>query len=61
MPRMSKKMKHEWSLYLNGKGRRAYNTLCRRCVHTCKQSFRSLVVECPRYYSKRAVVKYDYT
>ena len=61
MPRMSKKMKHEWSLYLNDKGRRAYNTLCRRCAHTCKQSFRSLVVECPRYYSKRAAVKYDYT
>ena len=61
MPRMSKKMKHEWSLYLSDKGRRTYNTLCRRCIHSCKQSFRVLVVECPRYYSKRAVVKYDYT
>ena len=47
MPRMSKKMKHEWSLYLNDKGRRTYNSLCRRCVHPCKQSFRVLVVECP--------------
>ena len=59
MPRMPQKMKHEWSLFLNERGRRCYNELCRRCVHSCKQSFRVLVVECPRYYSKRAVVKYD--
>ena len=55
MPRMSKKLKHEWSLFLNHRGRRCYNSLCRRCVHSCKQSFRATVVECPRYFSKRAV------
>ena len=61
MPRMSKKMKHEWSMFLKPNGRRGYNSLCRRCVHPCKQSFRVMVVECPRYYSKRAVVSYDHT
>ena len=61
MPRMPQKMKHEWSLFLNERGRRGYNELCCRCVHSCKQSFRVLVVECSRYYSKRAVVKYDQT
>lgn len=35
MPRMSKKLKHEWSLFLNHRGRRCYNSLCRRCVHSC--------------------------
>ena len=25
----------------------------RRCTHDCKQSFRAIVVLCPRYYSKR--------
>ena len=60
MPRMSKKLKHEWSLFLNHRGRRCYNSLCRRCIHSCKQSFRVTVVECPRYFSKRAVGRDDY-
>ena len=60
MPRMSKKLKHEWSLFLNHRGRRCYNSLCRRCIHSCKQSFRATVVECPRYFSKRAVGRDDY-
>ncbi len=41
MPRMSKSKKLEWSFFLNDRGRKAYNTLCRRCVHDCKQSFRA--------------------
>lgn len=59
MPRMNKRRKQEWSLFLTEGVRRSYNKLCRRCVHSCKQSFRVLVCECPRYYSKRAVTKYD--
>lgn len=55
MPRMTKKRKQELSLFLNDAGRVNYNDLSRRCVHTCKQSFRSIVVECRRYLSKRAV------
>ena len=39
MPRMSKSKKLEWSFFLNDRGRKAYNTLCRHCVHDCKQSF----------------------
>ena len=54
MPRMSKSKKLEWSFFLNDRGRMAYNTLCRRCVHDCKQSFRAVVVICPHYQSKRA-------
>ena len=52
MPRMSKSKKLEWSFFLNDRGRKAYNTLCRRCVHDCKQSFRAVVVICPHYQSK---------
>ena len=48
MPRMSKSKKLEWSFFLNDRGRKAYNTLCRRCVHDCKQSFRAVVVICPQ-------------
>ncbi len=54
MPRMSKKRKHELSLFLNERGRVEYNSLCRRCVHTCKQAYKVMVVECGRYLSKRA-------
>ena len=49
MPRMSKKRKHELSFYLNDRGRVTYNELCRKCKHGCKQSFRAVVVDCPRY------------
>ena len=53
MPRMSKKRKQELSFYLNDRGRVTYNKLCRKCQHGCKQSFRAVVVDCPRYLSKR--------
>ena len=57
MPRMSKKRKKELAFFLNERGRMAYNGLCRKCQHTCKQSFRAVVVDCPRYLSKRAKKK----
>lgn len=41
---MSKSKKLEWSFFLNDRGRKAYNTLCRRCVHDCKQSFRAVAL-----------------
>lgn len=53
MPRMSKKRRLEWSFFLNHRNRITYNDLCRGCTHDCKQSFRAIVVLCPRYYSKR--------
>ena len=54
MPRMSKKRKVELSFFLNDRGRVAYNDLCRKCQHECKQSFRAVVIDCPHYLSKRA-------
>ena len=54
MSRMSKKRKLEWAFFLNHRNRIAYNELCRKCVHGCKQSFRAEVMVCPRYQSKRA-------
>ena len=54
MPRMSKKRKEEWTFFLNDRGRIVYNALCRRCVHNCKQSFRTVVIVCPHYHSKRS-------
>ena len=54
MPRMSKKLKKELAFFLNDRGRRSYNGLCRKCQHGCKQSFRAVMIDCPRYQSKRA-------
>ena len=54
MPRMSKKMKEEWTLFLGDGGRRMYNIVCRRCRQECKQSYRTTVVACSNYQSKRA-------
>lgn len=53
MPRMSKKRKEEWAFFLNARNRITYNKLCTRCTRDCKQSFRAIVVECPKYESKR--------
>ena len=38
-----------------------YNELCRKCQHGCKQSFRAVVIDCPRYLSKRAKKKEEHT
>ena len=54
MPRMSKKLKKELAFFLNDRGRRSHNELCRKCQHECKQSFRAVIIDCPRYQSKRA-------
>ena len=55
MPRMSKKLKEEWSLFLNERGRICYNMLCRKCRNNCKQSYRTVLIDCPNYCSKRAI------
>lgn len=56
MPKLSKKAKQEWAFFLNAKtGRRTYNDLCRKCQNDCKQSFRAIIVDCPKYHSKRSV------
>ena len=54
MPRMSREKRLEWSFFLNHRNRIAYNALCRSCTHDCKQSFRAVVIECPKYLSKRS-------
>ena len=54
MPKLSKKKKEEWSLFIHPvTGKRTYNELCRRCVRSRKQSYQVIVIECPRYQSKR--------
>ena len=50
----SKKWRLEWSFFLDGNGRRKYNEVCQGCAHDCKQSFRAVLVSCPRYRSKRS-------
>ena len=59
MPRMSKKRKQEWALFLNDRNRITYNGLCRKCRNDCKQSFRCIVVLCPKCLSKRRTKKND--
>ena len=49
-----KKKKKELAFFLNDRGRRSYNELCRKCQNDCKQSFRATIIDCPRYLSKRA-------
>lgn len=50
----SKKWHLEWAFFLGGNGRRQYHSLCRYCVHSCKQSFRVKQLSCSHYSSRRA-------
>ena len=55
MPKLSKKERMLWALFLEPKtGKRKYNDLCRRCIRACKQSWRAVLVVCPRYISRHA-------
>lgn len=60
MPRLLKKAKLEWSLYIDPiTGRRRYNELCRRCRCDCMQSYKTKIVECSHYKSKRSASPSD--
>ena len=50
---MSKGNKSYWSFFRDDKGRIAYNETCQRCENAGKQSFRSVIVCCPRYKPKK--------
>lgn len=55
MPRMPKYLKEELAFFLDERGRKKYNELCRKCERSCKQSFRAIVIQCPHYQSKRRI------
>ncbi len=57
MAKGSETVPMEWSFFLNDRSRITYNELCRKCQHECKQSFRAVVVDCPKYLSKRSKKK----
>ena len=40
-----------YTSFLNHRNRITYNDLCRSCTYDCKQSFRAVIILCPRYYS----------
>ena len=55
MPKLSKRERQLLAFFLDPiTGKRRYNDLCRRCIRACKQSFRAIVVTCPRYISRHA-------
>ncbi len=53
MPRMNNKRKRELAFFLSETSRVAYNKLCLCCKHECKQSYRAVVVNCPRFEKRR--------
>ena len=53
MPRMAKRRKKELIFFLTDKGRVAYNRLCLKCTHDCKQSHRAVIIECRRFEKRR--------
>ena len=50
----SKKWRTEWAFFLGKNGRRQYAEVCRGCIHSCKQSFRVILIACPHYRSERS-------
>ena len=39
MPRMPKYLKREWAFFLDERGRKKYNELCRKCERSCNIRF----------------------
>ena len=39
MPRMPKYLKEKWAFFLDERGGKKYNELCRKCERSCKQRF----------------------
>ena len=55
MPKLSKRDRQLLAFFLDPiTGKRRYNDLCRRCIRACKQSWRAVLVVCPRYISRHA-------
>ena len=52
LPRMSKKKKEEYALFLNKNNRITYNPVCVKCQKDCKQSFRAVLLACNKYQKK---------
>ena len=49
---MTDKEKRYWAYFLNVNGKIEYYEQCKKCIHTCKQSFRIKGLSCSRFYSK---------
>lgn len=43
--------KEDWVFFMD-KGKLKFNEKCQGCVHSCKQSFRAVIVRCPKYREK---------
>ena len=54
MPKLSKKDRELWAFFIDPDTRkRKFFPDCRRCMCSCKQSYRAKVVECPRYATRK--------
>ena len=49
MPRKEVFRKEEWVFFLNEKGELSCCEKCNNCRRSCKQSFRAVIVHCPKY------------
>lgn len=56
MAKLSKRFKDEWQFYLNSYNRITFNRQCKKCVHTCKQSFRVKLLFCPNFKEKKELI-----
>ncbi len=46
---MTDKEERYWAYFLNVHGKMEYYGQCKKCVHTCKQSFRITGLQCKKY------------
>lgn len=54
MARLSKKLKEQWQFFLNKFNRMTFNENCKQCENDCKQSFRALIIQCPKFIKRRS-------
>lgn len=40
---------NETSFYQDDEGKNKYNSFCKKCLNSCKQSFKAKIVTCPNF------------
>lgn len=53
MPRKEVFLKEEWVFFLDADGELRYCDKCNNCCRACKQSFRAVIVRCPKFEPKK--------
>lgn len=51
---LNKETKADMKMFLDKDGRVKYNTKCKECAKSCKQSYRAQIISCTKYVNRKS-------